>query len=618
MEPVMKIRVNRFSVVVLMALLGNVLANGGENKNPFAGESLPDGWTWKRANPQAWRLRSQGLEIKIEPGNMWGPKNDAKNVLLIPIAKDLQESGADVQATVANSPTWRWEQVDLVWYYRDSHMVKIGLELVEGKNSVVMGREEDDRTRTIKIVPIEADVVTVRLRVTAGQVRGYYRLGAEDEWTDVGICTEPRPAAGSDIPRVSIQCYQGDPQNPHWARITGLKIDSAIKTEAQCDYSFNGKISRAVLENYLSRAITFAELLNGERVEKQLRGNTDDNIRMLTNIGAKFAGRAIYMWGGESRLDGLLERARPIVKRIHAADPDMVLQAAAFEIVSKQVATLKVPKWVFDEFALDLENRNFDYEAMLYSDGHRVDHWRAGSSVPDMSKLETRMWFFYLAARYIDIGIEAIHFGQVEIMDDNDPDHRGWRDMMTRVRQYAAKHARRHFLLTDAHVPSGGIVHDDRLLFDFHSFPLRIDEVVTEPQKGLLKVGYLDSIFTRSKGGLTPSGWRCDSLPYIVELDNFGSSGRGGQNIGMHYIWGYDEICWFACQPADYRNFWLRYAWDWIRRHDPNGYLQMPGSRTLANPVGEKIWYWANTPSDAVPTGFGQEQTIKAIWAEDE
>jgi len=231
----MKERVNTFSVVVLMALLSHVIANGGENKNPFAGDSLPDGWTWKRANPPAWRLRNQGLEIKVEPGNMWGGKNDAKNVLLIPIAKDLQESGADVQATLANSPTWRWEQVDLVWYYRDSHMVKIGLELVRGKNSVVMGREEDDRTRTIKIIPIESDEVTVRLKVAGGQVRGYYRLTSEDKWTDVGTCTEPKPAGSGDEPQVSIQCYQGDPQNPHWARITGLKIDSAAETEAQRD-----------------------------------------------------------------------------------------------------------------------------------------------------------------------------------------------------------------------------------------------------------------------------------------------------------------------------------------------------------------------------------------------
>jgi len=383
---------------------------------------------------------------------------------------------------------------------------------------------------------------------------------------------------------------------------------------AQRDYAFDANISRDVLENYLSRSVTYAELLNGDHVEKQLHGNTDDNIRMLKNVGAKFAGRAIYMWGGEQRLDGLLDGAAPIVQKVHAADPDIVLQAAAFEIVSEQVETLPIPKWVFDEFTLKPEDRNFNYEAMLYDDGHRVNQWRRGSSVPDMSKLETRMWFFYLSARYIDIGVEAIHFGQVEIMDDRDPNHIGWRDMMARVRRYAAKHARRHFLLCDAHVPSGGIVHDGKLMFDFHSFPLRIDEVVAEPQKGVLKVGYLDSIFTRSKGGVTPSGWSCQSLPYIVELDNFGSSGKPGQNIGAHWIWGYDEICWFAHQPEEYRNYWLKYAWDWIRTNDKNGYLQMPGSRTLADLVNGKNWYWANTPSEKVPTAFGQEETIKAIW----
>ena len=110
----MKERVSVFSVVVLMILLCNVPIHGGEDKNPFVGESLPSGWTWKRENPKAWRLRNQGLEIKIEPGNMWGRKNDAKNILLIPITEDMQETGTDVRVTLANSPTRRWEQVDLV------------------------------------------------------------------------------------------------------------------------------------------------------------------------------------------------------------------------------------------------------------------------------------------------------------------------------------------------------------------------------------------------------------------------------------------------------------------------------------------------------------------------
>lgn len=379
---------------------------------------------------------------------------------------------------------------------------------------------------------------------------------------------------------------------------------------AERDYKFDGKISREVLENYLSRAITMCDLLDG-------KGNVDDNIRMLKNVGVRFAGRAIYMWGGEARLDSLLNRGRPIAEKVHQVDPELILQAAIFEIVTEQVNQIPIPEWVFSEFGLTPEQRNFRYEAMVYPDGHRRNQWSGGASVPDMSQLETRMWFVHLAARYIDIGVEAIHFGQVEIMDDRDPDHVHWRDMLARVRRYAEKHARRHLVLCDAHVPSGGIVHEGNLLFDFHSFPLRIEEVPDKPYDGVLKVGYLDSIFGRSRGGATPSGWECNSLPYIVEFDNFGRSRREGQNIGAHWIWGYDEISWFARQSEEYRNQWLRYSWNWVREHDPNGCVQMPGSRVLAAPANGKRWYWANARSEATPDGFSQEQTIKDIWARD-
>jgi len=42
-------------------------------------------------------------------------------------------------------------------------------------------------------------------------------------------------------------------------------------------------------------------------------------------------------------------------------------------------------------------------------------------------------------------------------------------------------------------------------------------------------------------------------------------------------VWGYDEITWFAHQSKGYVGGWLRYARDWVRQTDPNGYLQMPG-----------------------------------------
>lgn len=388
-----------------------------------------------------------------------------------------------------------------------------------------------------------------------------------------------------------------------------MTIVSTASTEGR-DYHFDGKISREVLENYLSRSITMMDLMTG-------RGNVDDNVRMLKNMGAKFAGRALYVWGGESRLMTFLPQAKKIARKVHEVDAEMILQAGIYEIITEDVNSVPIPAWVFEEFGMTPEERNFSYEAMLYPDGHARDHWRSGASIPDMSQLETRMWFFFVAASYIDVGIEAIHFGQVEIMDNNDPEHVLWRDMLSRVRRYADKNARRHLVLCDAHVPSGGIVHDGKLVFDLHSFPLRIEEVTDSPHDGVLKMGYLDSIFGRSKGGVTPSGWSCEHLPYMVELDNFGSSGKEGQNIGAHWIWGYDEIGWFAHQSEQYRNDWLRYAWKWIRENDPNGFLEMPGSRCLASPVDGKHWYYANTKSQAVPDGFDQEKIIKEIWADD-
>jgi hypothetical protein len=390
------------------------------------------------------------------------------------------------------------------------------------------------------------------------------------------------------------------------------------------NYQFDGKISRKVLENYLSRSITMTEIYRSP-------GNLDDDIRMLKNIGAKFAGRTIYLWGGEARIADpkFLAQGQDMAARIHQNDPDVVLQAAVFEIVTRQgVSEVPVPAWVFQEFAQEPETRNFDYAKMLFPDKRLVDHWRPGSSVPDICQTETKMWFYFLAASYMNVGIEAIHFGQLDLMGRNDPESRNWADLLQHVRGYAAKKARRHYVICDADVPKGGPVVDGKLLLDFHSFPLRPKEVADSPEKAVLEVGYSDGIYGRSHGGTAPSGWQCEHLPFLVEFDNFGGTRTPGQASQAHgasiFTWGYDEITWLAQQPGAYRNQWLHYAWNWLKEHDRNGFLEMPGGRMLTNgPAvagegsGRLNWYFANTKSPACPNGFSQEETIKAIWRED-
>ena len=196
-----------------------------------------------------------------------------------------------------------------------------------------------------------------------------------------------------------------------------------------------------------------------------------------------------------------------------------------------------------------------------------------------------------------------------------DTNHDYYAQLIDKIRAYAKVHARRHYVLLDGHVPSGGFLRNGVSLLDFNSFPLRIKAVVDKPYEGMLQVGYLDAIYRKSKGGISPSGWKCESLPYLVEFDNFGR-GRTPNvaDTTSDFIWGWDEISWFAQQPEEHRNQWLEYAHDWIKNTDPNGHLEMPITRMISCPNGTLRSYFANTKSEECPVGYSQEETIKKIW----
>jgi len=182
---------------------------------------LGEGWSWVREHREAWRVTQGGLEVRVEPGNMWGPANNAKNVL-VRTAPDAAKNEIEVSVSVTNRPTEQYEQVDLVWYYDDGHMVKMGQELVDGKLSIVMGREENDRTRTIAIIPLDSYSVRLRFRVKGKTVRGQFRPAAAKEWRDAGECDLPVPADSKA--KISLQFYQGPATAEHWARITEFRV----------------------------------------------------------------------------------------------------------------------------------------------------------------------------------------------------------------------------------------------------------------------------------------------------------------------------------------------------------------------------------------------------------
>ena len=183
---------------------------------------LGEGWSWLRENRNGWKVGNNGLMIRVEPGNMWGPANDAKNVL-VRNAPDGSAGAMEVCATFHNEPTEQYEQIDLVWYYDDSHMVKIGEELIDGQLSIVMGREEKDRTRTIAIIPLKTSSVSVRFLVNTNRIRGQFRPDGATDWRDAGNCDLPAKGAA----KIAIQAYQGPANAEHWARVTEFRIAQA-------------------------------------------------------------------------------------------------------------------------------------------------------------------------------------------------------------------------------------------------------------------------------------------------------------------------------------------------------------------------------------------------------
>ena len=381
-------------------------------------------------------------------------------------------------------------------------------------------------------------------------------------------------------------------------------------------------ISREVLENYLDRSITYSAFLDAQYKNPRIHA---DNVRMLKNTGAKFIGRAIARWENEQTLNGTdyWDKARKRVEEMHAIDPDIIFQGCIFETVSTQVNTVAVPAWVFESYGLKPEKRNFRYNDMLSKEGKYVDHWHKGGSVPDITRLETRLWFQFLAGSYINIGCEALHLGQIELIGMHDANRTYWDTTIQHIRDYAKKSARRHWIILDAHTPKGGMLKEGRSLIDFNSFPMRICAIPSqpkpgEPQRAELRVNHLDGIYLKSKGCTTPSGWTCNSLPYLVEIDNYGKKPPlDVADTTSYHPWGWDEISWYAKQPETYRNKWLKKVWKWIKITDPNGHIEMPGYRWLCCPNKTNNIYQANTKSEDCPYGYNQEETIKAIWKKD-
>ena len=154
-------------------------------QDDFAGK-LGDGWSWVREEKPGWRIADKTLEIRVLPGNLWGRANNVKNVL-VRQAPDTAQGEVEVSVIIANRPSHQYEQANLAWYYDDSNMVKLGLELVNGEACIChgprRGRQDNARWRRF---PSRRRRCACVVRVAGNQIRGQYRVTGTDAWLDAG------------------------------------------------------------------------------------------------------------------------------------------------------------------------------------------------------------------------------------------------------------------------------------------------------------------------------------------------------------------------------------------------------------------------------------------------
>ena len=386
------------------------------------------------------------------------------------------------------------------------------------------------------------------------------------------------------------------------------------------NFVFDGSMNEEVLTNYLARSATAAGLIESETLE--------DDIRAILNLGIKFLGRASGIWYMMMDDEQHFSLSKALAEKIHEKDAEIILQSCIFEWVVRRVEEIKIPHYVFEAFHLPIEDRCFCLEKILFEESpsgyqNRREDKRKDGGLPDLSRLEAQMWFYYRATRYIDCGYEALHMGQVHLYTSNDKGFVKTVRLFNMIRDYGTKNARRHKVLLDAH--THGINIRGKLLFDYHAMPFTRYPVLSTENEDLVLVreGY-------SEGGENPNGWSKEAMPYLMEFDNWGGLAVDNreslrkEELAFCDWWGYDQIAWFANQPNDRRNHFLEYAYKWTQINNPNAYFQIPFRRMLGDAYilideengkskQRQDFYQINTKSFGCPLGFSQEEKAKEL-----
>lgn len=78
------------------------------------------------------------------------------------------------------------------------------------------------------------------------------------------------------------------------------------------------------------------------------------------------------------------------------------------------------------------------------------------------------------------------------------------------------------------------------MLLDFNSL-LRINEIVDKPYEDTLDINNMEALY-KNEGCISPLGWKCEHLIYLVEFDNLEKLEKVNLADWISpFIWGWNE-----------------------------------------------------------------------------
>lgn len=100
--------------------------------------------------------------------------------------------------------------------------------------------------------------------------------------------------------------------------------------EETMNFTFDGNISREVLENYLSRSVTAAGLYESKTLE--------DDLRAIREMGVKFLGRASGIWYMTMDDEEHFRLSKELADKVHAQDPEVVIRSCWMHIPMESIS----------------------------------------------------------------------------------------------------------------------------------------------------------------------------------------------------------------------------------------------------------------------------------------